>query len=109
MPYIETVDELAESLADAVGRWGSCPDSEKASCTQTRSCRLCWTIAIKERMRQAVQRESPGQEDALASAETRTRAPQRPAPGREWLLAYEWTLVRQGTLLIPSEGEDDGR
>jgi hypothetical protein len=57
MPSIEDVDELAECLADAVGMWGSCPDADQDSCAQERYCRLCWTMAIKRRMRAAVQRE----------------------------------------------------
>ena len=48
---IEEVDDLAEWLADAAQVWGSCPDSEQASCERETYCRLCWTIEVKKRMR----------------------------------------------------------
>ena len=54
---IEEVDDLAEWLADQAQVWGSCPDSERASCTRQTYCRLCWTMEVKQRMRQAVDDE----------------------------------------------------
>lgn len=59
MPYLEDVDELAESLADAVGVWGGCPDTEQTSCTHEKFCRTCWIIMSTQRMRDAVHREQP--------------------------------------------------
>jgi hypothetical protein len=58
MPYLENVDELAESLADAVGVWGACRDESPDGCHLWRAgCRVCWTMRIKARIRDAVQNE----------------------------------------------------
>ena len=54
---IEEVDDLAEWLADHIEIWGSCPDRERASCARQTYCRLCWTMEVKARMRQAVHGE----------------------------------------------------
>ena len=55
---IEEVDDVAEWLADQARVYGSCPDSEKDSCYQEKYCRTCWTIAVKQRIRDAVLAES---------------------------------------------------
>ena len=75
MPYIETVDELVESLADAAGIWGSCPDDEKERCYQQRFCRICWTIEIKTRIWAATAREI-----VLSAANSTHRTQERSVP-----------------------------
>lgn len=57
MPYLENIDELAEWLADKAGVWGSYADEEMEGHPEDCSCRLCWTIETKQRMRAAVHRE----------------------------------------------------
>lgn len=47
--------------------------------------------------------DTPPDHDGAHEKDTRLVA-DHPTPDRRWLLAYDWDLVRQGTLLIPSEG-----
>ena len=56
MPYIETPDELAETLANLVGVYGA----HDGSCgTAGRPiCRVCWTQIISDRIRASVKNEA---------------------------------------------------
>ncbi len=57
MPYIETVGELADTLADLIGVYGvhdeeaECPDDPR------RMCRACVTSVMTGRIRTAAQNE----------------------------------------------------
>ena len=57
MPFVENVDELAEWLADECGVWGSYDDEAMAGHPDACHCRLCWTMDVKRRMREAVRRD----------------------------------------------------
>lgn len=64
MPYIETVEELAESLADLCGiyRQGlhlENPEDEGSNHTDACRCRQCWCGRIERRIRAAVAVEQP--------------------------------------------------
>lgn len=50
-PYIETLRELAEELADKVGIYGSHDEEEAVP------CRICWTDDLRDRMLRAVENE----------------------------------------------------
>lgn len=52
MPYLETVDELVEWLADKFGIYGVHED------TETKPCRICWTAWMKGRIWKATSNES---------------------------------------------------
>ena len=62
MPYLETVEELAESLADMLGIYNHQlrlvnPHDEGSSHTDDCGCRKCWCGVMEERMRAAVRNE----------------------------------------------------
>ena len=58
MPYIETVDELAESIADMCGVHGV-PNSDDINFNDDHDdkcrCRICFVEDMKERIQQAVE------------------------------------------------------
>jgi hypothetical protein len=58
MPYLENVDDLAESLADGMGIWGGCRDESPDGCHLETWCRTCWVIAMKQRIQNAVTQET---------------------------------------------------
>lgn len=53
MPFIETPQDIAEELADALGIYGAVEEHEE-SC----SCRVCFVIEMTERIRQSVENEN---------------------------------------------------
>lgn len=61
MPYIETVDDLADILADRLGIYEDrrCQRNDSADITHVEhcSCRVNWVPAMADRMRQAVKNE----------------------------------------------------
>jgi len=60
MPYIETVNELAEAIANMIGIYGTnkcacgCGDDEQDDHADKCSCRSCFVGGIEQRIRQAV-------------------------------------------------------
>lgn len=52
MPFVETVADLVEALADLVGVYGGHEDDE------TKPCRICWVEAMQARIARAVANES---------------------------------------------------
>ena len=54
MPYIESLDELVEALADMCGVYGAGPDGDHP---EDCKCRFCFTVGLKERIREAVKYE----------------------------------------------------
>ena len=59
MVHLETVEELAESLADAVGIYGCGEggDNGFADHPDTCNCRICFVSDITERIKQAVKND----------------------------------------------------
>ena len=55
MPFVESLDELAEWLADRCGIFGNAKDPEDHP--DDCPCRICFVIGIKQRMIDAVKRE----------------------------------------------------
>ena len=54
MPYIETVDDIVEELADNIGVYGAHSD---ATCFPGHLCRVCWTSQLHDRLVQALENE----------------------------------------------------
>ena len=52
---IETIDDIIEEMADAIGRWGAHFDDhpEGSAC----ECRMCFTVGLKQRILEAVETE----------------------------------------------------
>lgn len=60
MPYIETLHELAEEIADLVGVYGAHEENE------VKRCRVCFTSGLVERIRCASKNEKRlSQEEAI--------------------------------------------
>lgn len=57
MVHLETVEELAESLADACGIYGCGTTDGFADHPDTCNCRICFVLDITERIRQAVKND----------------------------------------------------
>ena len=62
MPYLETVEELVESLATSFGIYNQHiqlenPDDEGSSHLETCVCRMCWCGRLEARIRTAVDNE----------------------------------------------------
>ena len=55
MPYLESVDDLAESLANLLGLYGSCNSESEEDCPK--DCRSCFVFSTKQRIREAVANE----------------------------------------------------
>ena len=59
MPFIETVDELADTLADAIGVYGACSSNGETGCKYDDKgilcCRQGFVQEISERMRTAAE------------------------------------------------------
>ena len=53
MPYVETLDDIVEDLADRLGVWNAHDDE----CTEGRSCRVCWVSHMHARLMAAAQNE----------------------------------------------------
>ncbi len=53
MPYLETLDELVEDLADKLGAYNSGPENDIHS--EDCKCRICFVIGMKERILTAVE------------------------------------------------------
>ena len=53
---IETIDDIIEEMADAIGRWGAHFDDhpEGSAC----ECRMCFTVGLKQRILDAVEIEN---------------------------------------------------
>ena len=63
MPYIETVDELAENLATMLGIYNHGlqlvhPEDDGSSHTDACECRQCWCGEMARRIRKAVANET---------------------------------------------------
>ena len=63
MPYIETLEEIVESLADSLGIYNQKrklvdPEDEGSSHTDACGCRQCWGGRLKVRIRTAVYGEA---------------------------------------------------
>jgi hypothetical protein len=60
MPYLETVDELAEALADALGIYNQKLQllPEEQGHTDTCGCRQCWCGRMEVRIRAAVHHDA---------------------------------------------------
>ena len=56
MPYIESVEELAEAIADMVGVYGGGPENGSDHAYDCK-CRICFTDGMERRIRQAVENE----------------------------------------------------
>ena len=54
MPYLETVDEFAEALADMIGIYGCGPEGDHLSDCK---CRICFVSEMTNRIRQSVANE----------------------------------------------------
>jgi hypothetical protein len=54
MPYIESVDELVEWIADKMCVYGVGPDDDHPDDCP---CRICFVIGMKDRIREAVKNE----------------------------------------------------
>ena len=52
MPFVETVADLAEALADLVGVYGGHDEGE------AKPCRICWVEGMQTRIIEAVANES---------------------------------------------------
>ena len=50
---IETLDDIVEGLADAIGVYGS----HTQYCAEDQTCRCCWTAELKSRIKAAVEVE----------------------------------------------------
>lgn len=60
MPYLETIPELVEDIADMCGVYGSPPEPIEGKLMEhpeNCNCRICFTIDLEERIRQAVKNE----------------------------------------------------
>ncbi len=59
MVHLETVEELAKSLADAIGIYGCGEggDNNFADHPDTCNCRICFVSEIPDRIRQAVKND----------------------------------------------------
>jgi hypothetical protein len=55
MPYIESVDELVEWIADKMGVYGTGPGDVPEGHPDNCPCRICFTIEMKERIYKAVE------------------------------------------------------
>ena len=53
MPYIETIDDIIEGLADALGIYGA----HDESCSDIRMCRCCWAPWMHDRLITALENE----------------------------------------------------
>ena len=50
MPYIETLDDIIEELADKLGVYGAHNDQ----CSDKHRCRVCWTSDMRYRLQQGM-------------------------------------------------------
>lgn len=55
MPYLETPEELADTIATWLGFYGSHTDDE-VDCPK--DCRICFTVSVTQRIRDAVTNEA---------------------------------------------------
>lgn len=53
MPYVETVEDIVEQLADWLGIYGA----HDERCTEKRMCRCCWTPYMHDRLVKALENE----------------------------------------------------
>lgn len=53
MPYVETVEDIVEELADKLGIYGAHSDI----CTEKRPCRVCWVPTMHQRLIDALRNE----------------------------------------------------
>ena len=89
MPFIETVCDLAEWLADKVGVYGA-HDEKCADPSSGQTCRICWTEEVEVRIRKSVENESVLAESTKRDCPPCTPPPAPPGEGRS-----EETCVRK--------------
>ena len=53
MPYVETIEDIVEELADKLGIYGAHDDV----CTEKRLCRVCWVLIMHQRLIDALKNE----------------------------------------------------
>lgn len=57
MPFFESVDELADSIADMLGVYGAHSKNEECSDSARKMCRVCFVSVMSSRIRGSVENE----------------------------------------------------